>query len=200
MLNTQNVTLAISAGRPDQFLSDPIPQVALSGRSNVGKSSLINSLLGRKSLARVSGTPGKTITVNYYRVDGKLFLVDLPGYGYAKRTREEQAKWSALTDGYLVRNPNIDRLRLILQLVDVRVGPTADDNAMLGWLNNSKIPYAVIATKCDKCSKTELESNIDALTSHPNIAGGTPIVPFSSVKGMGQREVWGIITDATGVK
>ena len=200
MLNTQNVTLAISAGRPDQFLSDPIPQVALSGRSNVGKSSLINSLLGRKSLARVSGTPGKTITVNYYRVDGKLFLVDLPGYGYAKRTREEQAKWSALTDGYLVRNPNIDRLRLILQLIDVRVGPTADDNAMLGWLNSSDIPYAVVATKCDKCSKTELNSNIDALASHPNIAEGTPIVSFSSTKGMGQRELWGIIADATGVR
>lgn len=200
MLNTQNVTLAISAGRPDQFLSEPIPQVALSGRSNVGKSSLINSLLGRKSLARVSGTPGKTITVNYYRVDGKLFLVDLPGYGYAKRTREEQAKWSALTDGYLVRNPNIDRLRLILQLIDVRVGPTADDNAMLGWLNSSGIPYAVVATKCDKCSKTELNANIDALTSHPNIAEGVPIIPFSSTKGMGQRELWGIILDAAGIR
>ncbi len=200
MLNTQNVTLAISAGRPDQFISEPLPQIALSGRSNVGKSSLVNSLLGRKSLARVSGTPGKTITVNYYRVDGKLFLVDLPGYGYAKRTREEQAVWSALTDGYLVRNPNIDRLKMILQLIDVRVGPTADDNTMLGWLNSSGIPYAVVATKCDKCSKTELESNIGALATHPNIAEGTPIVPFSATKGIGQRELWSIILGAAGVR
>ncbi len=200
MINTQNVTLAISAGRPDQFLSEPLPQIALSGRSNVGKSSLVNALLGRKSLARVSGTPGKTVTVNYYRIDGKLFLVDLPGYGYAKRTREEQAAWSALTDGYLVRNPNIDRLKMILQLIDVRIGPTSDDNTMLGWLNSSGIPYAVVATKCDKCTRTELESNVGALATHPNIPDGTPIIPFSSTKRIGQREVWGLILDAAGIR
>ena len=200
MLNTNNVTLAISAGRPDQFIKEPLPQVALSGRSNVGKSSLVNALLGRKSLARVSGTPGKTITVNYYRVDGKLFLVDLPGYGYAKRTREEQARWSALTDGYLVRNPNIDLLRLVLQLIDMRVGPTADDNTMLGWLNDSGIPYAVVATKCDKCSKSELESNVGALQTHPNIAADAPIIPFSSTKNIGIREVWSLIAEITGAR
>ena len=199
MINTQNASLIISAGRPDQFISDALPQIALSGRSNVGKSSLVNSLLGRKSLARVSGTPGKTITVNYYRVDGRLYLVDLPGYGYARRTREEQAKWSALTDGYLVRNKNIDRVRLILQLIDVRVGPTADDNAMLGWLNASGIPYAVVLTKCDKCSKTELAANTEALLSHPNIAEGTPVIPYSSTKGTGQRELWGVILSSAGI-
>lgn len=200
MLNTNNVTLSISAGRPDQFLSDPIPQIALSGRSNVGKSSLINTMLNRKSLARVSGTPGKTITVNYYNIDKKLFFVDLPGYGYAKRTKEDQAKWSLLTDSYLVRNPNIDLLKLIVQLIDIRVGPTADDNAMLGWLNGSGIPYVIVATKCDKLSKTALSANIEALASHPNIADGTPIIPFSSQNGMGQRELWGIITDTVGIK
>lgn len=200
MINTNNVTLSISAGRPDQFLSDPIPQIALSGRSNVGKSSLINTMLNRKSLARVSGTPGKTITVNYYNIDKKLFFVDLPGYGYAKRTKEDQAKWSLLTDSYLVRNPNIDLLKLIVQLIDIRVGPTADDNAMLGWLNGSDIPYVIVATKCDKLSKTALSANIEALASHPNIADGTPIIPFSSQNGMGQRELWGIITDTVGIK
>lgn len=200
MLNTNNVTLSISAGRPDQFLSDPIPQIALSGRSNVGKSSLINTMLNRKSLARVSGTPGKTITVNYYNIDKKLFFVDLPGYGYAKRTKEDQAKWSLLTDSYLVRNPNIDLLKLIVQLIDIRVGPTADDNAMLGWLNGSGIPYVIVATKCDKLSKTALSANIEALASHPNIADGTPIIPFSSQNGMGQHELWGVITDTVGIK
>ena len=200
MLNTNNVTLTISAGRPDQFVSKALPQVALSGRSNVGKSSLINRMLNRKSLARVSGTPGKTITVNYYNIDKKLFFVDLPGYGYAKRTMEDQAKWSLLVDSYLVRNPNIDLLKLVLQLIDVRVGPTADDNAMLGWLNGSGIPYVVVATKCDKLSKTALQQNIEALASHPNIADGTPIIPFSSENGMGQRELWGIITDTLGIK
>ncbi len=200
MINTNNVTLKISAGRPDQFLSGRMPQVALSGRSNVGKSSLINKMLNRKSLARVSGTPGKTITVNYYDIDSKLYFVDLPGYGYARRTREEQAKWSLLVDSYLSRNPNIDLLKLVLQLIDIRVGPTADDNAMLGWLNDSGIPYVVVATKCDKCKKSELEANLGALASHPNIADGTPIVPFSSETGLGQKELWSIISDALGVK
>lgn len=200
MINTNNVTLTISAGRPDQFISKNMPQVALSGRSNVGKSSLINTMLNRKSLARVSGTPGKTITVNYYDIDKKLFFVDLPGYGYAKRTKEDQAKWSLLVDSYLARNPNIDLLKLVVQLIDVRVGPTADDNAMLGWLNGSGIPYVVVATKCDKLSKTALAENIDALASHPNIADGTPIIPFSSQNGMGQRELWSIINDVLGIK
>ena len=105
-INTQNVSLRMSAGLPRQFPADPIPQVAFSGRSNVGKSSLINTLLGRKSLARVSSAPGKTITVNFYDVDKKLFLVDLPGYGYAKRTAEDKKRWSELTDGYFTKNIN----------------------------------------------------------------------------------------------
>ena len=115
-VNLQNVNLRMSAGEIRQFPSDPIPQIALSGRSNVGKSSLINCLLGRKSLARVSSAPGKTITVNFYELDKKLFLVDLPGYGFAKRSREDQIKWSTLTDGFFTKNPNLDRLRAVAQL------------------------------------------------------------------------------------
>ena len=133
-LNLNRVTLRISAGTPKQFPADPLPQVAFSGRSNVGKSSLINLLLGRKSLARVSSAPGKTITVNFYDVDGRLLLVDLPGYGFAKRTKEEQARWSGLTDGYFTANRNADRIRLIVQLIDSRVGPTKDDDLMLDYL------------------------------------------------------------------
>ena len=116
-LNLQNVNLKISAGMPKQFPSEPVAQVAFSGRSNVGKSSLINALLGRKSLARVSSSPGKTITINFYDVDRKLYLVDLPGYGFAKRSPDEKKQWSALTDGYFTQNKNIDRLSLVLQLV-----------------------------------------------------------------------------------
>ena len=130
-LNLQKTDLRISAGLPRQFPTDAIPQVAFSGRSNVGKSSLINSLLGRKSLARVSSAPGKTITVNFYDIDKKLFFVDLPGYGFAKRTLEDKKVWSALTDGYFTANPNIDLLKLVLQLVDSRIGPTKDDEMML---------------------------------------------------------------------
>ena len=123
-LNTQNVNLKISAGDPRQFPGDPVAQVAFSGRSNVGKSSLINSLLGRKSLARVSSSPGKTITINFYDVDKKLFLVDLPGYGYAKRKLENKQVWSSLTDGYFTQNKNIDLVSLVVQLVDCKVGIT----------------------------------------------------------------------------
>ena len=107
-LNLNQISLRISAGSKKQFPGDPVPQVAFSGRSNVGKSSLINLLIGRKSLARVSSAPGKTITVNFYDLDGQMFLVDLPGYGFAKRTKEEQSRWSELTDGYFTQNDNIN--------------------------------------------------------------------------------------------
>ena len=125
--NVNNANIALTAGKREQFPRDARPQIALSGRSNVGKSSLINSLLGRKSLARVSSAPGKTITINFYDVDKKLYLVDLPGYGFAKRSPEDMRKFSALTDGYFTSNKNIDRLKLVIQLIDSRIGPTKDD-------------------------------------------------------------------------
>ena len=188
-LNTQNVILKISAGQARQIPSDPIPQVAFSGRSNVGKSSLINTLLGRKSLARVSSAPGKTITINFYEVDKKLFLVDLPGYGFAKRTLEDKKQWSALTDGYFTSNKNIDRLELIIQLIDSRVGPTKDDEMMLEFLAAAEIPFVVVATKTDKLNATERKKNLEAIAAHPLI-NGTAVIPFSSLKGEGKEELW----------
>lgn len=188
-LNTQNVQLKISAGLPKQFPSEPIPQVAFSGRSNVGKSSLINALLNRKNLARVSSAPGKTITINFYDVDRKLYLVDLPGYGFAKRSPADKKKWSALTDGYFTQNKNIDRLSLVLQLVDSRIGPTADDEMMLDFLRASGLPYAVVATKVDKLNATERKNNLAALRAHPLIADA-PLIPFSALKGEGKEELW----------
>lgn len=188
-LNTQKVTLKISAGTPRQIPGDPKTQIAFSGRSNVGKSSLINTLLGRKNLARVSSSPGKTITINFYDVDGKLYLVDLPGYGFAKRSPEEKKQWSALTDGYFTQNKNIDRLSLVLQLVDSRVGPTADDEMMLGFLRESELPFVVVATKVDKLNATERKNNLEAIRNHPLITGA-PVIPFSSLKGEGKEELW----------
>ena len=188
-LNTQNVVLKISAGQPRQIPSDPIPQVAFSGRSNVGKSSLINTLLGRKSLARVSSAPGKTITINFYEVDKKLFLVDLPGYGFAKRTLEDKKQWSALTDGYFTSNKNIDRLGLIIQLIDSRIGPTKDDEMMLEYLAAAGLPFVVVATKTDKLNATERKKNLEAIASHPLISG-TDVIPFSALKGEGKEELW----------
>ena len=197
-LNTQNVTLKISAGTPKQIPSDPIAQVAFSGRSNVGKSSLINSLLGRKSLARVSSAPGKTITINFYDVDKKLYLVDLPGYGFAKRTLEDKAKWSALTDGYFTQNKNIDRLGLVLQLVDSRIGPTKDDEMMLDFLHASELPFAVVATKVDKLNATERKKNLEAIRNHPLI-DGVEVIPFSALKGEGKDELWKTILRHVGL-
>ena len=192
-LNLNNTNLRISAGLPRQFPTDPMVQIAFSGRSNVGKSSLLNTLLGRKSLARVSSAPGKTITVNFYNVDKKLFLVDLPGYGFAARNPADKEKWSTLTDGYFTNNPNVDLLCLVLQLVDSRVGLTRDDEMMVDFLNQSGIPYAIVATKVDKLNKTEREKNLAALASHKLIKLGTPVIPFSSLKGEGKNEVWKVI-------
>ncbi len=189
-MNLQNTKLFISAGEIRQFPSHPVPQIALSGRSNVGKSSLINTILGRKALARVSGAPGKTITINFYDVDGKLFLVDLPGYGFAKRAPADKAKWSALTDGFFTGNKNIDRLALVLQLIDLKVGPTADDVMMLRYLAAAELPFAVVATKADKLNKTERTAALTRLADHPDIPADTPIIPFSSLKGEGKEDVW----------
>ncbi len=199
-LNIQNAKLRISAGQPKQFPRDAIPQVTFSGRSNVGKSSLINTLLGRKSLARVSSAPGKTITVNFYDVDGKLFLVDLPGYGYAKRTFTDKQQWSALTDGYFTKNPNIDLLSLVIQLVDIRVGITADDKMMLDFLVQSDLPFIIVATKSDKPNKTERAKSLEAIAAHESVPEGTPIIPFSSLSGEGKTELWQQISLFTDIK
>ena len=198
-LNLNQVTLRMSAGLPQQFPADPMVQIAFSGRSNVGKSSLINSLLGRKSLARVSSAPGKTITVNFYDVDKKLFLVDLPGYGFAKRRPEDKEKWSMLTDGYFTKNKNIDLLRLVVQLIDSRVGPTADDEMMLSFLAESGIPFLVVATKVDKLNATEKKKAVEMFRNHPLIPKDTPVLFYSSLKGEGKSELWSRILSLTGL-
>ena len=199
-LNTQNVNLKMTAGFASQFPTDPIVQVALSGRSNVGKSSLINTLLGRKSLARVSATPGKTITVNFYEVDKKLFLVDLPGYGFAARSKDSQGVWQSLTDGYFTNNKNIDLVRGVVQLIDSRAGITRDDAMMIDYMNNAGMPYIIAITKIDKLNKTDRAAIIERITNDELIAEGTPIIPFSSLKGEGKQELWRAIADLADIK
>ncbi len=192
-LNIQNSNLKISAGLPKQFPTKAIPQVAFSGRSNVGKSSLINTLLGRKSLARVSSAPGKTITINFYEVDAKLFLVDLPGYGFAKRPPAEKAAWSALTDGYFTQNKNIDLLKVVIQLVDARVGPTKDDLMMIDWLVQSEMPFVIVATKMDKLNKTEASKVVDSIRAAADLTEDVEIIPFSSETREGKQTLWNVI-------
>ncbi len=196
-INTNNANISMTVGNAKQFPRDPRPEVALSGRSNVGKSSLINTLLGRKSLARVSSTPGKTITINFYDVDKKLFLVDLPGYGYAKRQFDNKKSWSELTDGYFTKNPNIDLLAAVIQLVDCKVGITNDDAMMLDYLNEVGIPFIIVPTKVDKLNKTDRAKALEKIASHPSLDADTPIIPFSSLTGEGKAELWKVIFSYT---
>lgn len=196
-INFNNVTLSRVAGTEEQHIKGGYPQIAFSGRSNVGKSSLINSLLMRKSLARVSSTPGKTITVNYYLIDGKAFFVDLPGYGFAKRPKEDQARWSEVTNAYFNEN---EAIKLIIQLVDSKVGITPDDAMMLEYMNHYNIPYVVVCTKCDKLNKTQLNECITKIKTSPLIREGAGIVMYSSLKSIGRDELLKQIFKALGEK
>ena len=189
-INVNNCSIALTAGTQKQFPRDPKPQIALSGRSNVGKSSLINTLLGRKSLARVSSAPGKTITINFYDVDKKMYLVDLPGYGYAKRSMDSKRSWSSLTEDYFLKNPSSDALKLVVQLIDIRTGPTDDDILMINMMIDRDIPFVVVGTKTDKLSKTALTNRIEELEHEYFEGTGIKITPFSSVSRQGKDELW----------
>ena len=185
----------MSAGRADQFPRDEKPRIALSGRSNVGKSSLINTVTGRKNYAHTSSSPGKTVTVNFYLLDKKIYIVDLPGYGFAKRPGEHRVSFSKLTDDFLTSENGPD---FVLQLVDLKVGPTENDLMMFDWLNSNKIPYAVVATKADKLGSTAKKQSVDALKTHPYLnppysLSPIEVVCFSVQTGEGKETVKDII-------
>lgn len=184
MINFNNCELVMTAGLEKQFPRDGLMQIALSGRSNVGKSSLLNKLVGRKSLARVSGSPGKTITINFYLIDKRFYIVDLPGYGFAKRAPADKEKWSKLTDSYFTSG----QMTAVAQLIDLKVGPTADDELMLDFMNQSEIPYFIIATKLDKLNKTERKAALEALRANPLIKPDAAIIPFSALTGEGKDD------------
>lgn len=152
-MNFQKVAFEAAAGRADQLMQCDLPEIVFSGKSNVGKSSLINKLIQRKAMARVSASPGKTATINFYRLDTCRF-VDLPGYGYAKVSHSEKERWAKLVEGYFAANRDI---RLIVQILDARHKPTAEDYDMLNFLIESDLPFLVVCTKCDKLNKTETQ-------------------------------------------
>ena len=191
-MNLNNVRLEMSAGNKKQLIRNEKPQIAFSGRSNVGKSSLLNRLMNRKKLARVSGEPGKTITVNFFNVDEKFYFVDLPGYGYARRSESEIRRWSDMTESYFEENSS---LKLIIQLIDLKVMPTKDDIMMLKWLDYNKKPFIVVATKSDKLNKTNYEKNLKELSENEYLKG-IPVLPFSALSGNGEREIWDEIIKA----
>lgn len=195
-INVNNVCIAMTVGDKKSFPRDARPQIALSGRSNVGKSSLINTLIGRKSLARVSSSPGKTITINYYDIDKKIFLVDLPGYGFAKRSKESKKVWSSLTEDYFLKNPSGDSLKLVIQLIDIRIDPTDDDIMMINWLIDNELPFVVVATKTDKLSKSQLDSALEKLKREYFDGTGIEVIPFSSVTKCGKDILWNKIIES----
>ena len=179
----------MSAGRPDQFPKDGLPEIIFSGRSNVGKSSLINTLLGRTKLARVSSTPGKTITVNFYNIDGKFYFVDLPGYGFANRRPEGQAKWSKLVNDYLAGERSNNKKRLVVQLVDMKAGVTKDDRMMLDWLSSTDTDFITVGTKSDKLNATNRNKAFEVISSDELVSKGIAFITFSALKGDGKSDV-----------
>lgn len=180
-----------AAGISAQLMSSDMPEIAFSGRSNVGKSSLINRLVGRKALARTSATPGKTATINFYRLPS-MRLVDLPGYGYAKVSDSERRRWSELIEGYF----NDDRdLRLVLQLIDMRHPPSKDDYHMLEYMVECGIPFIIVLTKSDKLNKTERAARLAALEQELADYEGVTCVPFSATNGEGAETLREIVLD-----
>ena len=184
-MNYNNAIFEKSFGTAEQLEASDLPEICFCGRSNVGKSSLINRVLGRKSIARVSSKPGKTVTINFYRV-GDFRLVDLPGYGYAKVPFSEKSRWAELMEGYFHSGRNI---ALVIQLIDMRHAPTADDMMMLNFLRECEIPFAIALTKCDKLNKTEYKQALAARTDECAPYGPSAVIPFSSTQKNGVEEI-----------
>lgn len=177
----------ISAVGPDQYPQDALPEIALAGRSNVGKSSLINRLISRKNLARTSSVPGKTQTLNYYKVNEALFFVDFPGYGYAKVSKTLRQKWGHMIESYLRER---ETLKLVMQIVDLRHPPTQDDQAMYEWLQHYDIPRLVVATKLDKVKRSQWDKQRKTVRETLGMEAAEPLVLFSSETGQGYDELW----------
>lgn len=191
-MNYNNVSFECAFGTFAQLTESTVPEICFSGRSNVGKSSLINKTLGRKSLARVSTKPGKTVTVNFYKLDG-IRLVDLPGYGYAKVDYNEKKRWADLMEGYFNSGRNIP---LVFQLIDMRHPATEFDISMLDFLNQSGIPYAVLLTKADKLNKTEYAARLELIYKELGVlADGIQIIPTSASTGIGTDKIRNIIEE-----
>ena len=177
-INPSNVDIIISAVSKEQYPETGLKEVALSGRSNVGKSSFINAICGRKGVSRISSKPGKTITLNFYNADNKFVFVDVPGYGYAKQSKTEREKWGAMIEGYLTKR---ESLSCVVQLVDLRHPPTQDDIMMYDFLKYYELPVIVVATKSDKVPRTKIQKHINVIKRDLEMESEDQIIPFSSV-------------------
>ena len=166
------------------------PEVAFAGKSNVGKSSLINALMNRKSYARISATPGKTQTINFYNINDRLYLVDLPGYGYAKVSQKEKAQWGSMIERYLHAST---QLKAVFLLIDIRHEPSANDKMMYKWIVEQGYEPVIIATKLDKIKRSQVQKHVKMLKEGLGLVPGTKIIPFSSVTKQGRDEIWELI-------
>jgi len=185
-INLQNAQFILSAAAPQSFLRDGLPQVAFAGRSNVGKSSVINRLLNRKNFARVGAAPGKTIHINYFKIDDAFYLVDLPGYGYAKVSKSERDRWGKLMESYFA-HPEL--MTLGVMIVDSRHKPTADDCTMAQWFKDTGCPLIVVANKLDKLKKSEIEPNLQRVRDTLELDDSVLVIPFSAEKGTGREDL-----------
>ena len=192
-VNLQKAEFVLSAAAPRDFIQDGLPQVAFAGRSNVGKSSSINRLLNRKNFARVGAAPGKTVRINYFRIDGAFYLVDLPGYGYARVSKGERDRWGRLMEDYFARP---DLLTLGVLIVDARYRPTADDCTMANWFKETGRPLVVAANKLDKLKKSEIAPNLAQIRETLELGPEVPVIPFSAEKGTGKEELLRVILAA----
>lgn len=189
--NLHNVAFLRSAVKESDFPTDSLPQIVFAGKSNVGKSSVINKLLNRRNFARVSAQPGKTIHINYFDIDKRMYLVDLPGYGYARVSKAEQQRWGTLMETYFA----LDLLTLGIQIVDIRHKPTRDDVTMAEWFRTSGKPWVITANKLDKIKKSQLEENLAVIRQTLLLPEEVPVIPFSAEKGYGRDQVLALIFD-----
>ena len=190
-MNLNNVEFLISAASTGDFPGDGRKEIAFAGKSNVGKSSVINRLLQRKNFARVGEMPGKTVHVNYFLIDKMCYFVDLPGYGYAKVSQQEKARWAKLMEDYFAAN----RIDLGILIVDARHAPTNNDMTMAQWFYDSGCPMVVVANKLDKLKKSEIEPNLKTIRMDLELPDEYPIIPFSAEKGTGREDLIKLILD-----
>lgn len=191
-MNINNVKFEASFGTAAQLKASDLPEIVFAGKSNVGKSSLINKFFNRKNLARVSGVPGKTTTINFFTVDG-IRMADLPGYGYAKRADNERRRWGELMEAYFATERNI---KLVVQLLDMRHEPTEDDRTMLGFLDEAGFPFICVLTKCDKLNKSERLARREAFAANEFLKPAVKIIEASAQNGEGMQELKEIIERA----
>lgn len=186
----KNVNLETVCGITSKLPENDKPEIAFAGKSNVGKSSLINALMNRKSYARISATPGKTQTINYYNINDEMYLVDLPGYGYAKVSEKEKAQWGEMIERYLHSS---EQLKAVFLLIDIRHEPSANDKMMYDWVVAQGYNLIIIATKMDKLKRSQVDKHVKMVKLGLNLVPGTIVIPFSAETKQGREEIWDLI-------